>query len=102
MPTGLMQRVGPPLLFQHYSQLSQLLGAWLMHIVLIIGGKIIIDTLPGMTQQISWTLVNLIYLAVRAPYPTCFTIVHTPTVVISHVPLGHRYTLRRWNTRRRL
>ncbi|KAF8326415.1 ORMDL family-domain-containing protein [Amanita rubescens] len=38
-------------------------GAWLMHIVLITGGKIIIDTLPGMTQQISWTLVNLIYLA---------------------------------------
>ena len=37
-----------------------------MHIVLIIGGKIIIDTLPGMTQQISWTLVNLIYLAVCA------------------------------------
>lgn len=27
-------------------------------------GKIIIDTIPGMTQQISWTLVNLFYLAV--------------------------------------
>ncbi|KAM6496129.1 ORMDL family domain containing protein [Amanita muscaria] len=38
-------------------------GAWLMHLVLITGGKIIVDTLPGMTQQISWTLVNLIYLA---------------------------------------
>ncbi|KAF8622161.1 hypothetical protein AX15_007279 [Amanita polypyramis BW_CC] len=38
-------------------------GAWLIHIVLITGGKIIIDTLPGMTQQISWTLVNLFYLA---------------------------------------
>ncbi|KAF9464802.1 Orm1 type endoplasmic reticulum protein [Collybia nuda] len=39
-------------------------GAWLIHVVLIIFGKIIIDTIPGMTQQISWTLVNLIYLAI--------------------------------------
>jgi len=38
-------------------------GAWLIHVVLIILGKIIIDTVPGMTQQISWTLVNLLYLA---------------------------------------
>lgn len=39
-------------------------GAWLIHVVLVFTGKIIIDTIPGMTQQISWTLVNLIYLAV--------------------------------------
>jgi|ERR1700722_10781311 len=39
-------------------------GAWLIHVVLISTGKIIIDTIPGMTQQISWTLVNMIYLAV--------------------------------------
>ncbi|KAF8897861.1 Orm1 type endoplasmic reticulum protein [Infundibulicybe gibba] len=38
-------------------------GAWLIHVVLIMLGKIIIDTIPGMTQQISWTLVNLFYLA---------------------------------------
>ncbi|KAL1740093.1 ORMDL family-domain-containing protein [Schizophyllum fasciatum] len=38
-------------------------GAWLIHIVLIMMGKITIDTIPGMTPQISWTLVNLIYLA---------------------------------------
>jgi hypothetical protein len=38
-------------------------GAWLIHVVLIILGKIIVDTVPGMTQQISWTLVNLLYLA---------------------------------------
>jgi hypothetical protein len=38
-------------------------GAWLIHVVLIIIGKIVIDTIPGMTQQISWTLVNLFYLA---------------------------------------
>jgi hypothetical protein len=37
----------------------------MIHVVLISTGKIIIDTVPGMTQQISWTLVNLLYLAVR-------------------------------------
>ena len=42
------------------------LGAWLIHVVLIITGKVIIDTLPGMTQQVSWTLVNLMYLAVHS------------------------------------
>ncbi|KAG2013227.1 ORM1 [Coprinopsis cinerea AmutBmut pab1-1] len=39
-------------------------GAWLIHVVLILCGKICIDTIPGMTQQVSWTLVNLMYLAV--------------------------------------
>ncbi|KAJ7771144.1 ORMDL family-domain-containing protein [Mycena maculata] len=38
-------------------------GAWLIHIVLICLGKLIIDAVPGMTQEISWTLVNLLYLA---------------------------------------
>ncbi|KAH6914766.1 ORMDL family-domain-containing protein [Coprinopsis sp. MPI-PUGE-AT-0042] len=39
-------------------------GAWLIHVVLILCGKICIDTVPGMTQQVSWTLVNLMYLAI--------------------------------------
>ncbi|KAJ3808306.1 Orm1 type endoplasmic reticulum protein [Lentinula lateritia] len=38
-------------------------GAWLIHVVLICIGKIIIDTIPGMQPQISWTLVNLLYQA---------------------------------------
>jgi hypothetical protein len=38
-------------------------GAWLIHVVLIALGKIMVDTIPGMTQQISWTLVHLFYLA---------------------------------------
>ncbi|KAK0190530.1 Orm1 type endoplasmic reticulum protein [Armillaria mellea] len=38
-------------------------GAWLIHVVLICAGKVLIDTLPGMSQQVSWTLVNLVYLA---------------------------------------
>ncbi|KAF7432701.1 hypothetical protein PC9H_004643 [Pleurotus ostreatus] len=37
-------------------------GAWMIHVVLICAGKIVIDTIPGMSQQISWTLVNLCYL----------------------------------------
>jgi hypothetical protein len=39
-------------------------GAWLIHVVLITVGKLVIDFVPGMTKQISWTLVNLFYLAV--------------------------------------
>ncbi|KAF6762012.1 ORMDL family-domain-containing protein [Ephemerocybe angulata] len=39
-------------------------GAWLIHLVLIICGKICLDTIPGMTHNISWTLVNLLYLAI--------------------------------------
>ncbi|EPQ59194.1 Orm1 type endoplasmic reticulum protein [Gloeophyllum trabeum ATCC 11539] len=37
-------------------------GAWLIHPVLIVAGKILIDTLPGMNQQVSWTLTNLLYI----------------------------------------
>jgi len=39
-------------------------GAWVLHPVLIFTGKIIIDTIPGMTTQISWTVVNLCYLLI--------------------------------------
>ncbi|KAG6850197.1 hypothetical protein H0H93_016626 [Arthromyces matolae] len=38
-------------------------GAWLIHVVLLFAGKVVIDTIPGMTQQLSWTTVNLTYLA---------------------------------------
>ncbi|KAE9409815.1 Orm1 type endoplasmic reticulum protein [Gymnopus androsaceus JB14] len=41
-------------------------GAWLIHVVLIGLGKIIIDTIPGMQPQASWTLVNLLYLALSS------------------------------------
>lgn len=39
-------------------------GAWVIHPILILVGKVCLDTVPGMTQQISWTFVNLGYLAV--------------------------------------
>lgn len=38
-------------------------GAWVMHPLLIVTGKAMIDSIPGMTQDLSWTLVNLAYLA---------------------------------------
>ena len=40
-------------------------GAWLMHPSLVLVVKLSLDTLPGMTQQFSWTFVNLGYLIAR-------------------------------------
>jgi hypothetical protein len=37
--------------------------------VLIIVGKVVVDTIPGITQNLSWTAVNLIYCAVRSLNP---------------------------------
>ena len=39
-------------------------GAWAIHIVLILLAKVLIDAIPGMTQDVSWTIVNLGYMAV--------------------------------------
>lgn len=39
-------------------------GAWTIHPVLIIALKILCDIIPGMTQEVSWTLTNIIYMAV--------------------------------------
>ncbi|KAE8219154.1 hypothetical protein CF319_g7100 [Tilletia indica] len=38
-------------------------GAWVVHIVLILTGKILVDVVPGITQDISWSIVNLGYIA---------------------------------------
>ena len=66
MQIGSMQRVRRwPWLSTFLVSMVAATGAWLIHVVLILCGKICIDTIPGMTQQISWTLVNLMYLAVR-------------------------------------
>jgi hypothetical protein len=57
-------------------------------------GKIIIDTIPGMTQQISWTLVNLIYLNVRSLYfSVCSTLCLT-----CHVSPQLSYLMFHWVT----
>ncbi|KAM0756657.1 Orm1 type endoplasmic reticulum protein [Meredithblackwellia eburnea MCA 4105] len=39
-------------------------GAWLIHVVFVIIGKVLLDLVPGITQDQSWTVVNLGYLAV--------------------------------------
>jgi len=38
-------------------------GAWVMHPLLLLTGKAMIDSIPGMTQEASWTFVNLAYLS---------------------------------------
>jgi hypothetical protein len=38
-------------------------GAWAIHVVIIVLAKIFFDILPGMWQELSWTLVNLSYVA---------------------------------------
>lgn len=38
-------------------------GAWVIHVVLIVIGKILLDVIPGMEQDTSWTIVNLSYMA---------------------------------------
>lgn len=39
-----------------------LLGAWTIHIVLIIILKILFNIIPGVSQETSWTLTNIIYM----------------------------------------
>ena len=48
-------------------RVPDVLGAWLIHPVLIVAGKIVVDTIPGMQQEVSWLIVNLMYLGVRSP-----------------------------------
>lgn len=38
-------------------------GAWVIHVVLILLAKILLDVIPAMQQDTSWTLVNLGYMA---------------------------------------
>lgn len=38
------------------------LGAWTIHIVLIFALKILFDIIPGVSQELSWTLTNISYM----------------------------------------
>ena len=40
-----------------------LIGAWVIHPIMIIALKILFDSLPGISQEMSWTLTNLTYMA---------------------------------------
>ncbi len=37
-------------------------GAWAIHVVCIIALKILYDIIPGVSQELSWTLVNITYM----------------------------------------
>ena len=39
-----------------------LLGAWTIHVVLIVALKILFDIIPGVSQETSWTLTNITYM----------------------------------------
>lgn len=62
----------PPESLEHISDQSALpnlnsqwvnaKGAWTIHFVLLIGLKILFDIIPGVTQEISWTLTNISYM----------------------------------------
>lgn len=39
-------------------------GAWLIHPVMILLAKVLVDAIPRMTQDVSWTITNLGYMAV--------------------------------------
>jgi hypothetical protein len=41
-------------------------GAWTIHIVIIAMLKIFYDSLPGVSQETSWTLTNISYMLVRS------------------------------------
>ena len=66
-------------------------GAWIIHPVMILIVKILVDAIPGMTQDVSWTVVNLGYMAVGAD-----------AGVVSDVSPRHRRAVRVDPDRRRL
>lgn len=39
-------------------------GSWIIHPMLILLGKVLVGAIPGMTQDLSWTVTNLGYMAV--------------------------------------
>ena len=45
------------------TDMTDLLGAWFIHIVLIAVLKILWITVPGISQETSWTLTNICYMA---------------------------------------
>lgn len=72
------------------------LGAWLIHPVLILGGKLIFDLVPGISQDISWTLTNIGYMAVSlSSLPPPARVAHNRPlpVDVPHVPSCHRHSI---------
>ena len=74
------------------------IGAWLIHPFLVLSGKVAIDSIPGITQPMSWTICNLSYCLVRnmrQAYTRITTISDSlPLIaIIPHVPLCYWDTI---------
>lgn len=50
--------------FLRLAQFIAFSGAWIIHPMLTLAAKILIDVIPGVSQEASWTIVNLGYLLV--------------------------------------
>lgn len=59
-------------------------GAWVIHVVLIVLAKLVINEIPGVSDSVKWTIVNLGYMAVRAKL--------THAGIVHHVPFCARHT----------
>lgn len=46
-------------------------GAWVIHVLLIVVAKLIINELPGVSDSIKWTIINVGYMAVRNCTSVC-------------------------------
>lgn len=73
----------------------------MIHVVLILLGKILVDVIPGIEQDTSWTIVNMGYIAVSI-HPLLRLLTSTLTLflfssadIIPHVSLRHRHTFRK-------
>lgn len=77
--------------------LWRMIGAWLIHPLLIFAGKMVVDALPGMTQQASWTIANLGYCAVcfsnPVPLADASNLTNARIDLVPHVPLCHRHPI---------
>lgn len=74
----------------------------MIHPILMLIGKLFVDALPGVNQELSWTIVNLCYLVVRPaapPRPLCANLCRC-AVFLHHVPLRDRHSVRDRDQRR--
>lgn len=80
------------------------LGAWLIHIVLIVVGKILVDSIPSIEQDTSWTIVLQGYLLVGCTQPLLYFRFLSNTELsaghLHHVPLCRGSTI--WKQFRRM
>ncbi|KAL9532438.1 hypothetical protein SMMN14_03784 [Sphaerulina musiva] len=62
-PESLEQQSDQAVLPNLNAQWVNAKGAWMIHIILILLLKIVYDIVPSITQETSWTMVNITYMA---------------------------------------